>query len=192
MEISQDRLYTYADVLTWPENVRCELHYGKLVVLETPLLSYHTARGSIMLQLANHLRRKPVRVYTAPFDVRLFEKQGDAPENVDTVLQPDVLVVCNPEKIDQRGIYGAPDLIVEITFPTNAYTNRTVKHRMYEQAGVPEYWIVDMEQKLVQVHLLEDGRYHSPEIYHAIDRITVTRLEGCVIDLKDTFRNPFE
>ena len=109
-----EKRYTYADLLDWDSSVRYELYDSQPVALASPSDVHQEVSGELFVQLHDYLRGKRCKVYSAPFDVRPFEGQEDRPEDVDTVVQPDLLVVCDPEKVDRRGVHGTPDLVVEI------------------------------------------------------------------------------
>ena len=138
------------------------------------------------MKLGNYLLGKKCDVYLSPFDVRIFEEQGDSLEDVDTVLQPDLMVVCDPEKVDRRGVHGAPDLIIEILSPSSARYDRLVKFNLYQRAGVREYWIVDPITCMVSVYTLENGKYQAAA-YGADDSVRVGILDDCTIDLSTVF-----
>ena len=106
-------------------------------------------------QLANFLEGKKCKVYPAPFAVRLFEKSGDTPEDVDTMVEPDISVVCDHGKLDSHGCKGAPDLVVEVLSPSTQRHDRLVKLDLYQRAGVREYWIISPEERTAQVFLLQ-------------------------------------
>lgn len=182
-----EKRYTYADLLDWDTSVRYELYDGQPVALASPSDIHQEVSGELFRQLANHLLSKRCKVYSAPFDVRLFEEQGDSPEAVDTVVQPDLLVVCDPKKVDRRGVHGAPDLVVEILSESTRRNDRWTKFRMYQQAGVREYWIVDPAAQVVSVHVLEEGSYPSPAVYKRDSVLPAAVLEDCQIDLSLVF-----
>lgn len=180
--------YTFADCLTWDEKERIEIIHGEAFLMASPSSTHQEISMEISRQLANYLEGKHCRVYPAPFDVRLFEKNGDTPADVDTVVQPDISVICDKNKIDINGCKGAPDLIVEILSPSSLRNDRLVKLRLYQQAGVREYWIADPENKTVQV-LLSDGAgtLYPHEDYgrEAVAKVNV--LDGCFIELSKVF-----
>ena len=183
-----EKRYTYADLLEWDDPVRYELYDGYPEALASPAFSHQLISGELFRQLANHLVGKRCNVASAPCDVRLFEKQGDQPEDVDTVVQPDLLVVCDPKKTDRRGVHGAPDLVVEVLSESTRRNDLWTKHSLYQQAGVREYWIVDPKSQSVSVYVLEeDGTYHAPAVYGREEGLPVTVLEGCTIDLSAVF-----
>lgn len=180
--------YTFADYLTWDENERIEIIGGEAFLMAAPSSKHQEISMEISRQLANFLVGKPCRVYPAPFNVRLFEKDGDAPEDVDTVVEPDISVICDRSKIDARGCKGAPDLIVEILSPSSLRNDRLIKLRLYQRAGVREYWIADPENKTVQVFLLNsNGILYPHEDYGQKDVAKVNVLDGCFIELDKVF-----
>ena len=109
------------------------------------------------------------------------------PEDVSTVVQPDISVVCDSSKTDGHGCKGAPDMVIEILSSSTAHYDRLVKFNLYQQAGVREYWIVDPAARIVQVHTLEDGAYHASVAYPSNASVPVGVLEGCNIDLSTVF-----
>lgn len=185
-----EKRYTYADLLDWDTSIRYELYDGQPVALASPSDLHQEVSGELFVQLHAHLRGKRCKVYAAPFDVRLFEGQEDSPEDVDTVVQPDLLVVCDPKKVDRRGVHGAPNLVVEILSESTRRNDRWTKFRMYQQAGVGEYWIVDPMAQVVSVHVLEEGAYPSPAVYKRDSILPAAVLEGCQIDLSTVFPLP--
>lgn len=175
--------YTYEDYYTWDDGKRWELIGGVPYAMPSETLTRHQRiSGEVGRQLFNFLKGRPCcEVFAAPFDVRL--NAGDAD---DTVVQPDLVVVCDRAKIDDRGCKGAPDLVMEILSPSTARHDRIVKLKLYQQAGVREYWIVDPETKTVQVFLLKDGQYVVAG-YTDEDAAPVGVLPGCAIALPEVF-----
>ena len=187
MALPREERYTYADYLEWDEKERVELIDGAPLMMAPPSRKHQEISGEIYRQLANLLRGKGCRVYAAPFGVRLFERAEDGPEDVDTVVEPDIAVICDPAKLDKYGCRGAPDMVVEILSPSTQRQDRFTKFSLYQRAGVREYWIVDPENKFVQSFWLEDGRYAVKEFGAAGDKMRVNVLEDCVIDLSEVF-----
>lgn len=180
--------YTYADLLAWPEEVRAELIDGDLYMLASPSVQHQSISMDIGSQIAAYLRGKTCKVFAAPFDVRLFEQENDPPHNIDTVVQPDLSVICDPSKLDSRGCKGAPDLVVEILSPSTMQHDRVVKFNLYREAGVREYWIVDPESQTLSVYTLENGQYYAAQTYSPnAPLVSVGVLEDCTIDLKTVF-----
>ena len=177
---AENTRYTFADCLTWDESNRIELINGEAIMMAAPSSIHQEISMEISRQLANYLEGKECRVYPAPFDVRLFEKEGDNPDDIDTVVEPDITVVCDRSKIDSHGCKGAPDLIVEILSPSSLRTDRLVKLRLYQRAGVREYWIVDPKKEITVVYHLEDDAaptvypFNSPVSFRIFPELTVT------------------
>ena len=180
--------YTLADCLTWDENELIEIIDGEAFMMATPSRIHQKISGELFRQLANYLEGKKCEVYAAPFGVRLFEQDGDRPEDVDTVVEPDISVVCDRNKLDKHGCKGAPDLIVEILSPSSLRHDRLVKLNLYQRAGVREYWIVDPKNRSVMVFLPDrNGSFRLHEDYGRADVAKVRALEGCFIELNKVF-----
>lgn len=181
--------YTFADVLEWPDDERAELINGEIFLMApSPSRGHQGISVELTRQFANYLEGKKCKAYHAPFDVRLFEKEGDAPEDVDTVVEPDLVVICDPSKLDDRGCKGAPDMVVEILSPSTQRHDRLVKLGLYQRAGVREYWIVNPEDQTVQVMLLDgDGVLQLHEVYDRQGVAKVNVLDGCFIELSKVF-----
>ena len=184
---AEKRKYSFLDYLSWDESDRVELLDGELIMMAPPARIHQEISVELTRQLANFLEGKRCRVYHAPFAVRLFEQDGDTPEDVKTVVEPDISVVCDPVKLDGKGCKGAPDMVMEILSPSTQRHDRLVKLDLYQRAGVREYWIVDPDNRIVQSFVLEDGRYSVKEFGAAGDKIKVNVLEDCVIDLSEVF-----
>ena len=180
--------YTFADVLAWPDDERAELIDGEAVLMApAPTTAHQLISGELFGQLHSYLKGKKCKVISAPFDVRLFEQDGDSPEDIDTVVDPDISIVCDPSKLDEHGCKGAPDLIIEILSRSTRRHDRMTKFNLYQRAGVREYWIVDPDSKDVQAFVLDGGRYFVKGYGTAEDKMKVDVLEDCVIDLSTVF-----
>ncbi len=177
--------YTFADCLTWEE--QAEIIEGDAVMMAPPSRIHQEISGELFRQLANYLEGKECRVYAAPFAVRLFERSGDTPEDVQTVVEPDISVVCSRDKLDAHGCKGAPDLVIEVLSPSTRRHDRLVKLRLYQRAGVKEYWIADPETRSVMVFLQDGDSLRLHEDYGREDIAKVNVLEGCFIELKKVF-----
>ena len=156
--IKEQHLFTYADYKEWEldEGERYELIDGVAYAMSAP----NTTHQRILMMLASEfytfLKGKPCEVFPAPFDVRLFYA---ADESDDTVVQPDVVVVCDPKKLGEEGCRGAPDLIVEVLSPSNTAIEMERKRNLYQEALVREYWVVDPKNKLISIYCLQDDEY---------------------------------
>jgi Uma2 family endonuclease len=175
--------YTYADVLSWPENFRAELIEGELYMMAPPLRAHQKIVTKLLFQFESWLKDKSCEVYPAPFGVRLFPLADDSD---DTFVEPDLTVICDPAKLDDRGCNGVPDLVAEVLSPSTARYDRTVKFRQYRRAGVREYWLVDPDTKTVEICVLEDGRYVITA-WDDTETVPVTVLPGCEIALPAVF-----
>jgi Uma2 family endonuclease len=175
--------YTWADYLEWDENVRIELLDGEAVAMAPPSGTHQGVVGELFYRIRGFLEGKPCKVYPAPYAVRLNPREDSRD---DTVFEPDIVVVCDPVKLDKHGCKGAPDLVVEVLSPSTIRHDRIVKFRKYQQAGVREYWIVDPETQSIQACVLENGRY-VVSVYDEEDTVPVTVLPGCRIALKAIF-----
>jgi Uma2 family endonuclease len=187
MPLPKEQYYTYADLLAWDDGVRYELYDGQPVAMASPSDVHQAVSGDIFRQIANYLVGKTCKVYSAPFDVRLFETEKDTPESVDTVLQPDLMVVCDKSKVDRHGVHGAPDLIVEVLSSSTARYDKLMKFNLYQRAGVQEYWIVDPGTRTLSVYSLEDGAYHAANTYGGDSVVPVGVLDAYEIDLSTVF-----
>jgi Uma2 family endonuclease len=142
---------------TWPEGERWELIGGIAYAMSpAPRVPHQGLVGSLFFEIFAFLQKKKCRPFVAPVDV--FLPRGD-PESSDTVVQPDVFVVCDPDKIQDDGIHGAPDFVVEVLSDSSAYKDMTAKKQLYERSGVREYWIVNPESGSVFPYVLSEGRY---------------------------------
>lgn len=181
--------YTYADYLKWNFEEQLELIRGKIYKMSPAPLTLHQ-QVSIRLsgEMYPFFKGKRCQLFAAPFDVRLPVRNRKKPSQIDTVVQPDLCVVCDESKIDKRGCIGAPDLLVEVWSKRTGKKDRTIKLEVYEEAGVKEYWIVSPVKETVQVYVLQtEGKYGNPEIYAAKDKVNSHVIPGLVIDLTDIF-----
>lgn len=188
MLLPKEEYFTYADYLTWEEQEHTELIEGVPMMMAPPSRMHQQISGEIFRQLANYLEGKKCRVYAAPFSVRLFA-QSDTPDNqVSTIVEPDISVICDRDKLDDRGCVGAPDLVVEVISPSSIRHDRLTKFNLYRRAGVREYWIVSPDEQTVQVCVLQDGSYQTVDLGVPGDVVKVNVLDGCFIELAWVFR----
>ena len=173
--------YTYADYLTWEGPERYELINGEVFQMASPSVVHQGILMALSGKFDYWLQGKPCQVFASPLDVRLFPKEDNSDT---TVVQPDLLVVCDKGKLGKGSVNGAPDLVIEIVSPSNSYKGMFYKFHYYLEAGVREYWIIEPEMKKVQVHIYQNGHYFST-IYKNNDRIPVSVLPGLEIALGD-------
>ena len=184
----ENKKYTFADYLSWGEDERIEIINGEAIVAQAAPSPFHQeVIMAISAQIHNYLEGKRCKVYPAPFAVRV-EDDADTPENASqTVVEPDITIVCDSSKIDDRGCKGAPDMVAEVLSPSTTKRDRFVKLHLYEKAGVKEYWIVDPVEQSVQVFLLDGGRFKVAGFYTKEDIAKVHVLDGCFVELSRVF-----
>lgn len=174
--------HTYGDYLQWPEDVRYELIDGVAYLMSpAPNRLHQEIAGEIFRQAGNALQGDRCRAYIAPFDVRL-PKTNESDNRVDTVVQPDVLVICDPSKLDDLGARGAPDWVVEVLSPATASHDQTTKLAAYERARVPEVWFVHPTDRTVTVYRHDGTRYTRPAILEMSGELAVGVLPQVKID----------
>ncbi len=184
----ENKKYTFEDFLNWEEDERIEIIDGDVFMMSPPATIHQKVSGELFRQIANYLEGKSCEVFSAPFGVRLFERNGDKPEDVDTVVEPDIIVLCDKSKLDEHGCKGAPDMAIEILSPSTRRHDKLIKFNLYQRAGVREYWIVDPYTSSVSVYLLgEDGKFALHEEYGRKDIAKVNSLRGCFIELEKVF-----
>ena len=187
--------FTYADYLTWNFKERIELIRGKIFKMSpAPTISHQQISTNIEIKFLNFLSINSCKCFHAPIDVRLkgkpFRKKKLRDDEISTVGQPDIIVVCDAEKLkDNRGVDGAPELVVEILSPGNTRTETKYKFDLYEENGVLEYWIVYPGYKQIHVYLLnEKEEYGKPVIYEANENIHSIVLKGLSIPMEQLFK----
>ena len=175
--------HTYADYLIWSADSGNEVIDGVAYVRDPPSPSRLHQELVLELgrQIANSLAGRSFRAYIAPFDVRL-PKNGGADDQIDTVVQPDVLITCDLQKLDDRGMRGAPDWIAEVLSPSIARYDRTTKLRAYERAGVPEVWLIDPVDRTVTIHRIAGSHYTKPAVLDLEGSTAITAVPGVSID----------
>ena len=176
-------IYSYADYLVWKIKERVELLKGKILEMSAPSPIHQEISGNLQGALFVFLKNSRCKLYTAPFDVR-FPQKGES--QVYTVVQPDLCVVCDFEKIDSKGCVGAPDLVVEILSPGNSKKEMKSKFALYQEEGVREYWIVDPDRELVFVYVAENKKF-KPTIPIADDYVYSTIFPDFKIHTSDLF-----
>jgi len=177
-----DHHYTYGDYRTWPEDVRYELIDGTAWLMSpAPGRRHQEMVGEIYYQVRQALEGEPCRTYVAPFDVRL-PRGDEADDAIDTVVQPDVLVVCDRDMLDEAGLRGAPDWVVEVLSPSTATHDQTRKLAVYERSAVAEVWLVHPTDFMLTRYRLVDGRYGRPEIQELEGITAVIDLPEIAID----------
>ena len=185
------KTYTYADYLLWKFEERVELFKGKIVKMSpAPGRAHQTISFNIAGELYSFLKNKSYRAFTAPFDVRLI-KDESSDHKIKTVVQPDICVVCDLNKLtDHKGCKGAPDLVVEILSPGNNQREVNIKYDLYEEFGVKEYWVVYPTEQVITIYRLNaEGKYIAVGRSLTIgDILTTNILPGFELKMDDVFR----
>jgi len=184
--------FTYNDYLNWPDDVRAEIIQGVAYMMGQPSTAHQRVSMELSLLFGNFLKGKKCQVFAAPFGVRLFPKED---KTDDTVVEPDIVVICDSSKIDEQGCNGAPDLVIEILSPSTKRKDITIKLQLYEKAGVREYWIVSPDEKDITVYYFENNSIElfgvNKEEIHENDKkpeiAPVNVLPGLEIDVKEIF-----
>ncbi|MGB0981312.1 MAG: Uma2 family endonuclease [Winogradskyella sp.] len=171
-ELDFSRQYTYADYLKWQFSERVELIKGWVYKMSpAPNRLHQKIEGNIFFQIANYLQNKDCDVYNSPFDVRLIKNIGQSEIETETVVQPDICVICDKTKLDDRGCAGAPDLIVEVLSVSTAKKDYNEKFNLYQENKVKEYWLVHPETKAIETYILKNNIY---ELNHRFENATGT------------------
>ena len=189
MSISQDKRYTYADYYKINDGKRREVINGVIYMMSPGSNSAHQEISiSLSSMFWHYLRGKSCKVYEAPYDVRL-PKEGETKATVSTVVQPDIVVICDKNKIDRRGCFGSPDLIIEILSPSTAGIDKIKKLNLYQEHGVIEYWIVDAAHQTIDKFTLDKdtGKYNRAETFSREDAISPAIFPDLAIKLEEVF-----
>lgn len=175
--------HTYADYLIWSADRGDELIDGVAYVGEPPSPSpvHQEVVGELQRQISNSLEGKSARVYVAPLDVRL-PKDSRADDQIETVVQPDIFIVSGLQKLDDRGVCGAPDWIAEVLSPSTARYDRTIKLGAYERAGVPEVWLVDPPDLTLAIYRIAASRYAQPLVLELAGQTAITAVPEVIVD----------
>lgn len=155
-------LYTYADYLRWEFEERLEIIRGKIYWMTPgPGRTHQTIVTRLSFHLGNYFENHRCHLFHAPFDVRLIDpmKKSKEDEDIVTVCQPDLMVVCDEKKLEERGVIGAPDFIVEILSPGNAKKEMGIKFELYEENGVREYWMVGPSEHVIYQYVFNGEKF---------------------------------
>jgi Uma2 family endonuclease len=175
------RSFTYDDYLTWPDAPRQEIIAGVLYAMASPTVRHQDVALRLAVAAAPFFKDKPCRLFVAPLDVVLGEE---------TVVQPDLLVVCDPGKITGACVRGAPDLVIEILSPSSASYDRLLKFKRYADAGVKEYWIVSPELALIEVFTLDGGSFRLDDGFMQQERLRSALFPELAFDMAEVFDPP--
>ncbi|MCD2423653.1 Uma2 family endonuclease [Niabella pedocola] len=181
--------YSYADYFRWKFRERVELLRGWIHKMSpAPGIKHQSASLKLTLKIGNYFEGKSCNVFAAPFDVRLPDSKKQTNDAaVFTVVQPDICVICDAEKIDDRGCIGAPDLVVEILSPGNTQKEMGIKFDLYEESGVKEYWLVEPQDKVILVYILKDGKFQGIKPFIETDEIRSALFPELKFNVRDIF-----
>lgn len=187
-QLDKNGTYTYADYLTWRFEQMVELIKGKLFILSPAPASRHQSISSgLNAQILPFFINKPCKAFHAPFDVRLMQ-DTKMDDSIITVVQPDICVICDPQKIDEKGCIGSPDWIIEILSPSTAKKDYNEKFNLYEENGVLEYWVVNPDANVVDQYVLdENGTYYQKGVHFKPQKLQPHIFPELTIDLEIVF-----
>jgi Uma2 family endonuclease len=190
-QLDMDGTYSYADYLTWRLEESVELIKGKIMAMSpAPNRMHQSISGNLFLHLGNYFKRKSCEVFVAPFDVKLYDRRKSLLNNGEafSVVQPDLCVICDKDKLTEQGCDGAPDWIIEVLSPGNSRKEVRLKYDLYEESGVTEYWLVFPYEQIVQQFVLDDnGKYQLRALYPGNETVSPHLFPDLQIDLNDVF-----
>ncbi|MFZ2959503.1 MAG: Uma2 family endonuclease [Candidatus Ozemobacteraceae bacterium] len=185
--VTREKHYTYGEYCQWPEDERWELIDGiPYDMTPAPNRLHQMILGKLYTQFDQFLENKTCSVYIAPFDVRLPEGK-ELDDDVTTVVQPDLVVVCDSSKLDDKGCRGAPDLVIEILSPSTSAKDQIKKQFLYERHGVKEFWLVHPTDRLVTIYRLVGNTFQRPVFFDSSAKIPVGILPELLIDCSRVF-----
>jgi Uma2 family endonuclease len=183
--------FSYADYLTWNDGKRWEIIDGiPYAMSPAPSRKHQYISGNLFNHFKNYLKGKKCKVYSAPFDIRLAHNAKITDDElVQYVLQPDVLVYCNNDQLDQKGGFGAPDLVIEIISEYTFRKDAEIKKSLYEEYGVREYWLIDPIYETVTIYIYSKrkGKFGNAKKYERDKTIGVHIFPDLRIDLNEVF-----
>lgn len=188
-QLDMSKTYTYADYLTWKFNERVELIKGWIYKMSpAPRRLHQEVEGNLHIELGIYFKKSICKLYESPFDVRLIKNKGQSDQEITTVVQPDICVICDLEKLDDKGCVGAPDLIIEILSPSTIKKDYYEKFNLYQENGVKEYWLVNPEGKSLQIFYLDHGGYQEHETFEEKEETITSKLfSELKIEMTDVF-----
>ena len=189
--LDTNQTHSYADYLTWQFDEAVELIKGKIMLMSpAPNVKHQSISMNLSRFLSNFLKLKSCQVFAAPFDVRLYDRKKSilASQDIPSVVQPDLCVICDPDLLDKQGCNGAPDWIIEILSKGNSRREMKIKYDLYQESGVTEYWLVyPEEQAIYQFVLNNDKQYQLKHMYANDDIASPHLFPELLIDVNDVF-----
>ncbi len=187
IENVDNKLYTYKDYLSFSDNEYVEIIDGKILAMSpAPSRIHQELIMEISAELRNYIKanKGTCKVYPAPFDVVLIKDNSSELDSTN-IIQPDISVICDKNKLNDKGCTGSPDMIVEVVSKFNPGNDYVKKLYLYEKYGVKEYWIVNPMKKNILVYTLTSNGYNEPDVYTFDDKIKVSIFENLEIDFND-------
>lgn len=189
--IKSNQKFSYRDYLSWTKpGERWELIHGEAFDMSpAPARIHQDISEKLSRIIGNFLDGKPCKIYYAPIDVRLPDNQDDLDEDIETVIQPDIVIICDPSKLDDKGVRGAPDWIIEILSPSTEKRDYNDKYYLYEKYGVKEYWIVNPLSKMVYIYYLNlERKFEEKAILEKKGIAECFVLKGLIINIEEIFK----
>ena len=200
-QLDLDKLYAYSDYMLWRFDERVELLKGKISKMSpAPNVLHQKVSAIIFREISWFLKKTQCQIFSAPFDVRLpvseeiiiskkykNKAKSLADGKMMTVVQPDICVICDEDKLDEKGCVGAPDLIIEKLSPGNTRTEMKDKFEIYQEAGVKEYWLVSPHNEFVLIYTLQKGKYLGSKPYTIDDILKSSVIEGFELEVNEIF-----
>lgn len=179
---------TYSEYLELGEDVRYEVIDGQIYNMSpAPNTKHQAVQRELLTEFNIYLRGKQCSVFGSPIDVCFSEEDNDI-KKIKEWIEPDLVIVCDKSKIQEKRIVGVPDLVIEILSNSTSKKDKTVKYNRYQRAGVKEYWIVDPSNEIIYVYLLNNGKFVQSDTYFKDDSIPVNIFKDFSIELKNIFR----
>lgn len=190
MSIPEGRTkYTYADYVALGQDIFFEMIDGNVISMSpSPTPKHQDVVDELTAEFKMYLRGKECMAFSSPIDVCLFAKKETNLEDIKDWVQPDLVVVCDKNKIGDKNITGAPDLVIEVLSPSTARNDRLIKFNSYERAGVKEYWIVDPYNMSVEIYSLVGNSYTQAGVFGKDDLLSVGIFNDMQINLKNIFK----
>lgn len=182
---NENRRYSFQDYLQWDDGIRYEIIDGEPVMLAAPTTKHQGIVSFLVTEFNILLRGSSCKVYPAPFAVR-FSKTDDY-DHADDVYEPDISIICDRNRLDDRGYKGAPTLIVEILSPSTSKNDRVRKYNMYQLFGLKEYWIVDPLNETIEIYEWVDGSFQRWNAYGREDEISSIQFENLNMRAEEIF-----
>ena len=189
-QLDMNGKYNYADYLTWKFEQAVEIIKGHIMPMAAPSRKHQSISWQLTLMVGNTFMNQKCRAFAAPFDVRLFDKSKSVKANQDvySVVQPDICIICDVDKLDDKGCQGAPDLVIEILSAGNSKKEMKIKKQLYEENLIREYWIIDPEHETVHQFVLGDNQlYNPPIIYVSEDVVYADIFKELQVPLEKVF-----